>query len=183
MKLHLGCWHRYIPGFIHVDFADFEHIDYKTNIASLPMISDNSVDLIYCSHAFEYFDNEERDEALKEWRRVLKPGGILRLSVPDFSQLIKVYHSVGDINRILGPLFGKMIIDIEEGKKKLFHKVVYDEKLMTDVLLDNQFIDIETWDWRTTEHAAIDDHSQAYFPHMEKTSGIQISLNLQAKKN
>jgi len=28
MKLHLGCWHRHIPGFVHVDLCDMDHIDY-----------------------------------------------------------------------------------------------------------------------------------------------------------
>jgi hypothetical protein len=32
IKLHLGCWHRYIPGFIHIDLCDMEHIDYKSSI-------------------------------------------------------------------------------------------------------------------------------------------------------
>jgi predicted SAM-dependent methyltransferase len=29
IKLHLGCGKRYIPGFIHIDLADYPHIDYK----------------------------------------------------------------------------------------------------------------------------------------------------------
>ena len=33
MKLHLGCWNRFIPGFIHIDLCDYDHIDYKRNIA------------------------------------------------------------------------------------------------------------------------------------------------------
>ena len=53
MKLNLGCWHRYIPGFIHVDLCYMPHIDHISNIDSLPFISDESVDLIYVSHAFE----------------------------------------------------------------------------------------------------------------------------------
>ena len=56
MKLNLGCWHRYIPGFIHVDLCDMPHIDHISNIDNLPFISDESVDLIYVSHAFEDFE-------------------------------------------------------------------------------------------------------------------------------
>lgn len=182
IKLHLGCWHRFIPGFIHIDLSDMPHIDYNTNIAELPMIDDASVHMIYCSHAFEYFDSEARDKALTEWKRVLAPGGLLRLSVPDFAQLIKIYHQAGDIRKILGPLFGKMVINTTQGEEKLFHKIVYDQKYMTEVLEVNGFGEVELWDWRTTEHYGIDDHSQAYFPHMQKETGIQVSLNIQAKK-
>ena len=64
-KLHLGCWHRDFPGFINVDLCDMPHIDYKSNINKLPFIDDSDIDLIYCSHAFEYFDLIEAREKLK----------------------------------------------------------------------------------------------------------------------
>ncbi len=79
MKLHLGCWHRNIPGFVNIDLCDMPHIDYKTSVDKLPMIESGSVDLIYSSHNFEYFDRVEAVEVLKEWNRVLKTGGLLRL--------------------------------------------------------------------------------------------------------
>jgi predicted SAM-dependent methyltransferase len=59
MKLHLGCWHRNIPGFINVDLCDMEHINYKSNIDDLSMFPNNSASLIYSSHSFEYFNRQE----------------------------------------------------------------------------------------------------------------------------
>ena len=108
MKLHLGCWHRNIPGFINVDFCDMPHIHHKSDIRDLSMFENESCELIYSSHSFEYFDRFEAIEVLKEWRRVLKKGGILRLAVPDFDKLILVYQKSGDLNKILGPLYGRM---------------------------------------------------------------------------
>jgi hypothetical protein len=32
IKLHLGCWHRVIPGFVHVDLCDMPHIDHQSSI-------------------------------------------------------------------------------------------------------------------------------------------------------
>ena len=58
MKLHLGCWHRYISGFVHIDLCDMPYIDYKTSIDNLSIIDDKNVELIYNSHSFEYFDGE-----------------------------------------------------------------------------------------------------------------------------
>ena len=78
MNLHLACGKRYIPGFIHVDVADFPHIDYRSRIERLPMFADASADLIYCCHGLEYLDRAEAAAALIEWRRVLKAGGTLR---------------------------------------------------------------------------------------------------------
>ena len=183
LKVHLGCWHRYIPGFIHVDLCDLPHIDYKTNIKNLPMFNDNSVQLIYSSHAIEYFDRDEIIKVLTEWYRVLCPGGILRLSVPDIEALIKIYTKSGDITKIIGPLYGKMTIKQESGETLLYSKTVYDERSLSDLLIQVGFLTPKRWDWRLTEHSTIDDHSQAYYPHMQKNSGILVSLNLEAKKN
>ena len=38
------------------------------------------------------------------------------------------------------------------------------------------------YDWRKTEHAQFDDHSQAYLPHMDKKNGELISLNVESNK-
>jgi len=182
MKVHLGCWHRHIPGFVHVDYCDMSHIDYKSGIDRLPFFADGSADLIYCSHALEYFDRVEAQAVLAEWVRVLRPGGILRLAVPDFPALIQVYQQTGDLNRVLGPLYGRMQIETEHGPKTLYHKTVYDEPSLAQVMREAGLVEPQRWDWRTTEHAAIDDHSQAYFPHMQKDTGLLISLNMQARK-
>ena len=49
MKLHLGYWHRYTLGFVHVDLCDMKHIDYQSRIDNLPMFKDNTASIIYSS--------------------------------------------------------------------------------------------------------------------------------------
>jgi ubiquinone/menaquinone biosynthesis C-methylase UbiE len=182
IKLHLGCWHRVIPDFVNVDLCDMPHIDHKSGIDRLPFIANCSAELIYCSHALEYFNRDEAKAALKEWHRVLARGGLLRLAVPDFPALIQVYQQTGELNRVLGPLYGKFDIKTSAGLRTLYHKTTYDESSLGALLLECGLIEPHRWDWRSTEHAHIDDHSQAYFPHMQKDTGILISLNLQAYK-
>lgn len=181
-KVHLGCWHRFIPGFVHVDLCDMPHIDHKSGIDDLPFFADGSAQLIYCSHALEYFDRDDARRVLAEWRRVLAPGGVLRLAVPDFAALIKVYEQTGELARVLGPLYGKMAITTETGPATLYHKTTYDERSLAALLVECGFEAPARWDWRATEHASVDDHSQAYFPHMQKDTGILVSLNMQARK-
>ncbi len=178
MKLHLGCWHRYIPGYIHVDLCDLDHIDYNSDIGDLRFINDGRVDYIYCSHALEYKDYIDAELVLKEWYRVMKVGATIRVAVPDFEQLIKVYQITNDINKIIGPLYGKMDLNTN----KIYHKCVYDFEKLTTIFKKAGFKNIKRFSWEDTEHSKIDDHSQAYFPHMDKKNGILISLNLEAKK-
>jgi len=181
LRLHLGSGKRYLKGYIHIDLSDHAHIDYKQSIDDLKIFEDNSVEEIYASHVFEYFDLEHAKVVLAEWKRVLIQGGILRLAVPDFDSLLKVYEKTSDIEKILGPLFGKWEITKENYS---YHKVVYNNKLLTSILEEAGYKNITQWAWRIVfrDNKEYDDHSQAYFPHMDKENGIHVSLNLQAQK-
>lgn len=192
LKLHLGCGKKKLVGYTHIDLADYPHIDYRQDVHTLPMIKDESVELIYASHTLEYFDRCcERDgrievfDVLKEWRRVLAPGGILRLAVPDFEKLIEVYLKYRHLDKgggVLGPIFGHWPIpgtDIT-----VCHKTVYDFQTLSNVLTKAGFSDIRRWDWRKVfvdENAGFDDYSQAYYP-FDKENGILTSLNVEATK-
>lgn len=182
MNVHLGCWHRIIPGFINVDLCDMPHIDYKSNIDSLPFFEDSSVDLIYVSHAFEYFDRNKAVEVIQEWRRVLKTDGVLRIAVPDFDVLIRIYQETGELSKILGPLFGQMEIVTDSGPLTLYHKTTYTFDSLSEFLTRYGFYGVKKYDWRNTIHKDFDDHSQAYYPHMDKDNGILLSLNVECKK-
>ena len=181
MKLHLGSGSRYLKGYLHVDIADYEHIDIKSSVDKLNTIDDDTVDEIYASHVLEYFDRNEVESVLNEWKRVLKKDGVLRIAVPNFETLIEVYQETDEIEKILGPLYGKW--NLTDGSF-IYHKTVYDKKSLTELLERIGFFDIKLWDWREVfkNNPDYDDHSQAYFPHMDKENGIHVSLNIQCKK-
>ena len=180
MKLHLGCGKRFFKGYVHVDIQDYDHVDYKTNVDNLSIFEDDTASLIYASHVLEYFDFFEAKRVLKEWRRVLKPGGTLRISVPDFDSLLKVYSMTNrNIEKIIGPLFGRISSE-KVFDQYIYHKTVYNFSKIKDLLSQSGFINVRKYDWRQTETKDYDDHSKAYFPHMDKDKGIQISLNIEA---
>src|ERR1043165_3773913 len=52
---------------------------------------DNSVDVIRASHVLEHFPHRQVNDVLKEWVRALKPGGVLRIAVPDFEKIAYGY--------------------------------------------------------------------------------------------
>ena len=180
-KIHLGCGKRYLEGYIHVDIHPHDHIDYISSIDKLDMFQDESANLIYASHCIEYFDRDEVIEVLREWKRVLAPNGILRLAVPNFESLIKVYSKSNDLNNVLGPLYGKWSI----GRNKfIYHKTVYDLESLTTLLKQAGFDKVKKWDWREVfiNQEDFDDHSQAYYPHMDKENGLLVSLNIECSK-
>ena len=91
IQINLGCGEKIIPGFINVDVNYYKHIDFVSDVKDLHFFNDNYADLLYSSHTLEYFDRLQVNEALTEWNRVLKRGGILRISVPDFKSIVEVY--------------------------------------------------------------------------------------------
>jgi len=176
IKLHLGCGNRYIPGFFHIDAYDDKHIDHVCSIDNLEFIEDESVDLIYASHVIEHFKRKRLPEVLKEWNRILKKGGVLRLAVPNFEAICEVYMKNKNIEQIIGPLFG--------GQTYLYniHYNTFDFYSISKILNEANFNEVRLYDWRETEHSEVDDFSQAYIPHMDKKNGTLISLNVEARK-
>lgn len=179
-RLHLGCGKRHIPGFIHIDLANYDHIDYTHDVAELPMFADESVDLIYACHVLEYFDAVEVVDVLAEWWRVLRSGGILRVAVPNFDALWQQYEFSQELDEITGPLYGRWAIPGTD--KVICHKMVYNDHTLSRLLSSIGFTNIHKYDWRDTIHKDYDDYSQAYIPHMDKGNGMLISLNMEAGK-
>ncbi len=179
MKLNLGCGKRnFGKDWIHIDGSNYEHI-HSHDIVNLPF-EENSVDLIYASHVFEYFDREEADAVLQKWKKCLKPNGILRLAVPNFDMYARLYVDKKiTLDQCLGPLYGKWQMTKND---VIYHKTTYDFISLENKLKLNGFTNIKLWDWKQVEHGNIDDYSQSYIPHMDKESGHLMSLNIQCNK-
>lgn len=181
LNLNLGCGSRErIPGFVNIDIVRNKNVDIASDIRRLPMVHTNSVDLIYASHLISYFDNEEIKYVLKEWRRVLKIGGVLRLATPDFEKIAQLYNiSKFKLDDFIGPLYGRLPIG---HNKFIYHKNIYDFKTLEALLNEQGFNFVKRYDWRKTIHKDYDDWSQSYLPHMDKKNGVLMSLNLECVK-
>ncbi|MCL5797126.1 MAG: methyltransferase domain-containing protein [Gammaproteobacteria bacterium] len=178
MKLHLGCGSKYIEGFVHVDIMQHDHVDHIAKVDNLPF-DDNSADLIYASHVLEHFGRNEFQNVLKEWHRVLKVGGILRVAVPDFQAVAELYCAgklPNGLIQVMGLVCGGQRNEWD------YHKVIFDKVFLTQNLEHIGFHSIVEYDWHKTEHAHLDDYSQAYIPHLDKENGRLMSLNLEAVK-
>lgn len=179
MKLNLGCGKRnFGDGWDHIDGSDYPHI-VSHDIVNLPY-GDGAVDLIYASHVFEYFDRETAAEVLGKWIRVLKPGGMLRLAVPNFSVYAELYtQGTITLDQCVGPIFGKWKMTDTD---TIYHKTTYDFDSLKNLVIECGFGDVVLWDWKLTDHGKFDDYSQSYIPHMDKDNGVLMSLNVECIK-
>jgi len=81
IRLNLGCGDLLMKGWVNVDLY-CELADVKSDVRKLPF-PDEYADEIYSSHVIEHFHFKEAFEVLREWNRVLKPGGKITLETPD----------------------------------------------------------------------------------------------------
>lgn len=173
MKLHLGCWNRFLPGYINIDIKG-EGVDMKADIRELPF-NDASVDEIYASHVLEHFGRHEFKAVLKEWARVLKPGAGIYIAVPDVDSAIDYYHKHGDFKLLYGQFWGGQRDEYDH------HKFGYTLKTLSEYLIEAGFMDPERYDTFEYLPEGFDDFSKSYLPHMD-FSGHLLSLNVKATK-
>ncbi len=90
IRLCLGSGHAPIPGWVNVDFEPPADILVDLRLG-LP-IEPGTVDAIYSEHLVEHLTLETAQRVFAEWRRVLAPGGVVRIATPDLERLITDYR-------------------------------------------------------------------------------------------
>lgn len=109
---NLGCRTTRIPGFLNVDLYDGDNVDIRTDVSDLKQIAGGSVNTIYASHILEHFSHTKTVAVLKEWFRVIVPGGKLYVAVPDFDAMVQLYLKTGLTIFIRNSLYGDQGYDL-----------------------------------------------------------------------
>jgi hypothetical protein len=85
-RLNLGCGDKILPGYINVDVAESragKRPDVICDLRQLTSFENESADEILSVHVIEHFWRWEALDILKEWMRVLRPGGTMILECPN----------------------------------------------------------------------------------------------------
>lgn len=137
IKLNIGAGSTVIEG--------FTPIDRKLGSEAFPLpYADGSVDEIRASHILEHFTFGDAQKAMEEWSRVLKPGGRIRISVPDVDKVLKDETP----NRLFYLMGGQMHADD-------IHKSAYDRNRLTALMHQNGLKQIKDWYSPNTDSAAL----------------------------
>lgn len=109
LKLHLGCGQDYIPGDLNIDASFHSKADLIRNCNNLDCFPDNCADLIESYHFFEHLQLYEARFALKEWYRVLKPGGLVIIELPNLEicakEIGKHFSKDGSIDMAVAAIY------------------------------------------------------------------------------
>jgi predicted SAM-dependent methyltransferase len=89
--LNLGCGNRYHPDWINMDITPRGQGVIRCDLTRGIPLPDGSCDVVYHSHLLEHLRRPDALSLIKECYRVLKPGGILRVAVPDLEQICRQY--------------------------------------------------------------------------------------------
>jgi predicted SAM-dependent methyltransferase len=92
-RLHWGCGPITPYGWVNSDIEPGPGVDVVADIRKGLPLPDDSFDYIVSIHTLPEIPYRDLDRALQELRRVLTPGGVLRLSLPDLDKAIQAYVS------------------------------------------------------------------------------------------
>jgi len=150
LKLNIGAGATRLPGWTAIDRSlgiEAYPLDYK----------DDSVFEIRASHILEHFAFNEIAEVLTDWIRVLRPGGRIRIAVPELTRILKLAQE-GD-NLWARYLMGGQTDDND------YHKSVFTEAVLREQMEKAGFEAIQEWHSDNTD-----------------TSGHACSYNLEGYK-
>ena len=156
IKLNIGAGSTVIEG--------FTPIDRKLGSEAFPLpYADGSVSEIRASHILEHFTFGDAQKAMEEWSRVLKPGGRIRISVPDVDKVLKDETP----NRLFYLMGGQMHADD-------IHKSAYDRNRLTALMQQNGLKQIKDWYSPNTDCAAL--------PISLNLEGVKATVEAPVKK-
>ncbi len=101
LRLNLGCGDKILPGYVNVDVAPARagrKPDVICDLRDLAEFDDDAADEILSVHVIEHFWRWEVDALLREWVRVLKPGGRMIVECPNLKSACETL--LGDPDRL-----------------------------------------------------------------------------------
>lgn len=137
-KVHLFCGSNLIPNWENLD-AEAPGAT-KWCCPDLLPYADSSVDAIYTEHGIEHIPLEYGELLLRECARVLKPGGVIRVSTPDLKVLVLKYNTK-DLRyaAAVGFLPNSPANLLNQALRWWGHQYIYDEEELTRLFKEAGF--------------------------------------------
>lgn len=171
LKLHIGCGERRLESYCHVDIRNEVSPDICASALNLGIIETNSVQEVYFCHGIEHIRESDVGICLDELLRILSPGSIIRLALPDFQALVALYSSGrAGLSDIVYAIHGQQ--DYADNT----HYFSWDYSSLKSRLLQHGFRDV-------TRYSAQEFLPPGYFDwSLHSIAGVSTSLNVTARK-
>ena len=151
LRVHLGCGNALFPGWINLDCYPPRH-EPGVEVLVLDMrrglpLAEASVRSVYSEHFFEHVPFEiVRHGLVPEMLRILEPGGVARIGVPDGEYFAKNYVATrqGQADPLYVEHLGsrtpmEMLNDVVHG---FTHHFLYDYETLETIFREAGFVDL-----------------------------------------
>jgi len=162
VRLHVAAATNRLDGWLNTDI--FPHLSPLFFDGTHPFpVRESTVSYIFSEHFIEHIPRRAAQAFFRESLRVLKPGGVLRISTPDAQALAEAYldhpeqvHLLNERNRGLGYQYASYPIDIlNTAFKEDFHVCLYDAQTLQQLLGEAGFRDITRCKVGESRYAAL----------------------------
>lgn len=138
--LNLGCGEQFARGWLNADFATPRRFiqgrpwpEWNMDATRQWMCPDDYFDAIHCEHVLEHFPYTVSLGVIQECYRTLRPGGILRVIVPDLAKFVAYYRGEPAANDF-SERYGSGVVAVSALTQLHFHMSVWDEESVTQTL-------------------------------------------------
>lgn len=173
--LHVGCGTCLMDNWLNVDLNAFNGSVYMNAEKKFPF-PDSSFQYIFSEHLFEHLSYTGGKNMLNECYRVLKPGGILRLTMPGLEFLINLYIENNDLHEkyidwsasVFSPEIKQdfspdkipPMFMVNNFMRFFGHQMIYDKKTLTYLLKKNGFKNVSYPEIGKSIHPILNDLEQ-----------------------
>ena len=155
-KLHLGAGPQTLPGWLGTDLEPQGSAVVRLDATRRFPIGDGVFDYVYSEHMIEHVPWQAGRAMLQECRRILRPGGRIRVATPDLAVLLALYRDARDaaadryihwITDHALPGIGtyKAAFVINNAFRAWGHQFLYDGELLESALSDAGFVDVRRY--------------------------------------
>lgn len=147
LLVNLGCGTTGKPNWVNVDMAGGPNVNLICDLRKRIPLADGSARGIFCEHFLEHLDySEEVPFFISECHRILRPGGVIRIIVPDGEAYLRAYCHGGweELARIR---------PLQDGLKDYWYGNQFETRMELVNLVFRQGIEHKfAYDWETLEN-------------------------------
>ena len=141
VRINIGCGDKLLDGYINIDVAEAragKTPDVLSDVRDLPF-DENYADEALAVHVIEHFYRWEVPKVLAEWRRILKPGGVMVLECPDLMKAVfHLLSSPAKEQLSMWPLYG----DPSWKDPLMCHKWAYTPQTLGQAMHEAGFVNL-----------------------------------------
>jgi len=168
--LNVGCGAEVQPGFINLDWDWHPDIHLCWDVCRRIPLPDASLDGIFTEHCLEHISSDDCATVLREFRRLVRPGGTVRVIVPDGGLYLDLYQRSRAGEQVEFPYLDEIgRRDLAEDSRYGFtpmmavnrifrgygHRFAYDADTMANLLRQAGFGTVERCEFRRGRYAPL----------------------------